>query len=81
MSNDEVRDKFHALSAGLVDQPTRERICGYVDRLEREPDVAALASLLSDVGKAPRRVFRGKASGGTGRAHAGPGRAVDGKPR
>jgi len=81
MSSDEVRDKFHAISAGLVDQPTRERICAYVECLEREPDVAVLASLLSDVGKGAGRVPSGKTSGRTGRAHAGPGRAVDGRPR
>jgi 2-methylcitrate dehydratase PrpD len=68
MSAAEVRDKFHALTAGMIARTTGERICAYIESLEREPDVSSLAALLRDAG--PGRT--GSGAGGTRRRPARP---------
>lgn len=56
MSVAEVRQKFHALTEGVLGRAAGERICAYVDRLEEERDVAELAALLRPERSAgPRR--------------------------
>lgn len=46
MSADEVRRKFQTLTETVLGRATGERICAYVDGLEGEADVTALAALL-----------------------------------
>jgi 2-methylcitrate dehydratase PrpD len=56
MSAAAVRQKFHALTDGVLGRAAGERICAYVDRLEQERDVAELAALLRPERSAgPRR--------------------------
>jgi 2-methylcitrate dehydratase PrpD len=51
MPMDEVAAKFRALTAGIIERETGERICARVQRLEREPDVGDLGSLLREAGR------------------------------
>ncbi len=54
MSPDQVRQKFDALTREILAPGTGDRICALVDRLEREPDVTALAALLREAGSGAR---------------------------
>lgn len=71
MSPDEVRRKFRALTHGILDPETGDRICALVDGLEREPDVAALAALLREAGRGARRHRASRLAVGSGRASRG----------
>ena len=46
MSPAEVRAKFHGLTGDRLDREAGERICDFVEDLERRPDVAPLAAML-----------------------------------
>ena len=52
MPFDEVKGKFHTLTTGILDRAAGERICAYVEGLEREPNVSELASMLREAGRA-----------------------------
>jgi 2-methylcitrate dehydratase PrpD len=65
MSPEDVRKKFWALTDGHVTRETGERICETVERLEREPDVAGLASMLCAAGWRSSRARSPRARRGT----------------
>jgi 2-methylcitrate dehydratase len=57
MPFDEVREKFHTLTTGIVDRTAADRICAYVEGIETEPDVSELASLLREAGRGSDRLI------------------------
>jgi len=51
MSLHEVNEKFRTLTVGIVDREAADRICDYVEGLERVSDVSRLVSLLREAGR------------------------------